>query len=120
MIERTKGNRGFTFERAVPWFLAAGILALVLGCGSGAREAPPSGDESAEPGERPGILSDLDALQARAESLERGQRFALHAAAACLDACLAGVERVEVRRGLLSCKCRRPSVGVHRVARGAP
>ena len=110
MIERTKGNRGFTFERAVPWFLAAGILALVLGCRKIDHEAT----------DLPTVAADLDALQARAESLERGQRFALHAAAACLDACLAGVDRIEVRRGLLSCRCRRPSVGVHRVARGAP
>lgn len=56
------------------------------------------------------LLSQLDALDARIAAL------AYPDPRHCEDGCLTGVERVELRRGVVSCRCRKlPSLGVHRL-----
>ena len=59
-----------------------------------------------------GILSQLDAIDARIQAL------AYPDPAHCQDACLTGVQSVELKRGVVSCRCRKvPSLGVYRMAK---
>ena len=85
--------------------------------------ARPSALGSADPGTRSpssvpaaaNLLADLDALEARIAALDHGPGLG----AECLAACdVVGIESVTVRRGEVSCRCRRvPNLGVVKIAR---
>lgn len=55
-------------------------------------------------------VAELDRIDARIQAL------AYLDPAHCQDACLTGVERVELKRGVVSCRCRKvPGLGVHKL-----
>lgn len=109
--------------RGVPPFARAAFLGFVTLAGCARSEpAPVAGTPPPPAGAAPSsdpladLVAELDALQVRAERLA-ADRFALHAAAVCVDSCLAGVESVRFEPGRLACRCRRPNIGVHPIRR---
>jgi hypothetical protein len=91
---------------AVRWGASLAFVAVAVLASLATRPPPPR-----EPLPAPTLAADLDHIQARLVELSQPDP-----ALCARVGCLTGIESVELRRGVVSCRCRKlPSLGVHRV-----
>jgi hypothetical protein len=95
---------------AVRWSASLAFVFGAVMAGVATRPPPPR-----QPLPGATLAADLDHIQARLAELSQPDPALCERVG-----CLGGVERVEIRRGLVSCRCRKlPSLGVHRIKRAA-